>query len=74
MTNADLIARVECPNCGGDLSWAHDHRADNSGLDDGPPLNPPRKRPTPKTAEQFRKIRKQAWQTRREKYGQYGHR
>lgn len=63
-----------CPVCGGPLSWTHDHRADNSGLDDGPPLRVPRKRPAPKSPEALRTIRARAWATRREKYGQQGHR
>ena len=31
-----------CDICGGLLTWQHDHRDDLSGLDDGPPINPPR--------------------------------
>lgn len=63
-----------CEICGGALTWAHDHRSDNSGLDDGPPLNTPRKHPAPKSRDEMRDIRARAWATRREKYGRYGHR
>lgn len=63
-----------CANCGGPLNWEHDHRPDNSGLDDGPPLYTPRKKPTPKSAEEMRDIRARAWATRRQKHGPRGHR
>jgi hypothetical protein len=63
-----------CLTCGGALTWQHDHRDDNTGLDDGPPLNPPRRKPSPKSADETSDIRARAWATRREKYGQYGHR
>ena len=63
-----------CTVCGGIQIWTHDHRPDNTGLDDGPPLNQPRKRPTPKPAEETREIRARAWATRRAKYGEHGHR
>lgn len=63
-----------CEHCGAALTWQHDHRPDNSGLDDGPPLNPPRKRPAPKPADEIRETRARAWATRRQKYGQHGHR
>lgn len=63
-----------CSVCGAPLTWKHDHRADNSGLDDGPPLRTPRKRPASKTGEELRDIRARAWATRRKKYGHYGHR
>ena len=63
-----------CSICGQELSWKHDHREDQSGLDDGPPLHPARKRPPSKAPEELRDIRARAWATRREKYGQYGHR
>lgn len=62
-----------CLICGAPLTWEHDHRGDNTGLDDGPPLHPPRKRPDPKTGEEYRAIRDRAWATRRQKYGQRGH-
>ena len=63
-----------CVLCGGDLTWRHDHRPDNTGLDDGPPISAPRKKPAPKSATELRDIRKRAWATRRERYGQWGHR
>jgi hypothetical protein len=63
-----------CEICGCETTFAHDHRADNSGLDDGPPLHAPRKKPAPKSAEATREIRAKAWATRREKWGKYGHR
>jgi hypothetical protein len=63
-----------CDICGGALTWQHDHRADNSGLDDGPPMNQPRKKPAPKPAYEIRDIRARAWTTRRQRYGQHGHR
>ena len=63
-----------CDICCGELTWNHDHRADNSGLDDGPPLDTPRKKAAPKSAEKTAAIRARAWATRREKYGQRGHR
>lgn len=65
-----------CPICGGELTWPHDHRPDLSGLDDGPylPGCAPRKRPAPKPASEMREIRSRAWETRRQKYGQHGHR
>lgn len=45
------------------------------GLDCGPylPGQAPRKRPTPKSAEQMADIRARAWATRRAKYGEAGH-
>lgn len=62
-----------CQVCGQPLTWAHDHRENLSGLDDGPPL-PKRKKPDPKPTEETARIRAQAWATRRQKYGQCGHR
>jgi len=63
-----------CEICGGVLTWKHDHRADNSGIDDGPPIDIPRKKPAPKSPDVMREIRFQAWETRRKKYGPHGHR
>lgn len=63
-----------CCLCGGSLSWTHDHQPDNSGLDDGPFLRTPRKKMTPKSVFVAREIRLRAWITRRQKYGQRGHR
>ena len=62
-------APTHCPHCGGALTWLHDHRLDNYGLDDGPylPGKAPRKKADPKTAEEMRAIRARAWETRREK-------
>lgn len=65
-----------CAICGGALTFAHDHQPDQSGLDDGPwlPGRAPRKRPDPKTQEEIADIRARAWATRRQKYGERGHR
>lgn len=63
-----------CAICGGAMTWQHDHRADNRGLDDGPPLRAVRKRAEPKPVDEIRTIRARAWETRRQKYGQQGHR
>lgn len=67
---------VVCNVCGLDQSWLHDHKADKSGLDDGPDLpgHAPRKKPAPKSREEMADIRARAWKTRREKLGPYGHR
>lgn len=61
-----------CAVCGQPLTWAHDHRDDLSGLDDGPPL-PKRKKAAPKPADETARIRAEAWATRRARYGQRGH-
>jgi hypothetical protein len=63
-----------CTICGGQLTWTHDHKPDNSGLDDGPPMRGERKKAAPKPVDETRAIRLQAWKTRREKYGPHGHR
>ena len=63
-----------CETCGCETTFVHDHRADNSGLDDGPPLHSERKKAAPKPTEETREIRLRAWATRREKWGKYGHR
>ncbi len=65
-----------CETCGGQMAWKHDHKTDQSGLDDGPPLpgHAPRKKMEPKSADEVRDIRARAWATRRAKYGQHGHR
>lgn len=62
-----------CLICGGTLTWSHDHREDLSGVDDGPPP-PVRKKAAEKPADEVSRIRAQAWKTRREKYGEHGHR
>lgn len=56
------------PGCGGD------HRADLTGLDDGPPLRVQRKKAAPKSDSEYAEIRSRAWATRRQKYGEHGHR
>lgn len=63
-----------CPTCACETTFPHDHKPDMSGLDDGPPLETPRRKPLPKSAAEFRAIRARAWQTRRAKYGPHGHR
>lgn len=63
-----------CETCGGLLTWQHDHRPDDTGLDDGPPLGRQYRKPPPKPAEETRDIRARAWATRRQRYGQQGHR
>lgn len=65
-----------CHVCGLPLSWEHDHKPDQSGLDDGPylPGKAPRKRMEPKSPDEAARIRAQAWETRRAKYGPHGHR
>lgn len=63
-----------CDVCGGQLTWLHDHRADNTGIDDGPPLSVSRKKMEAKSPDEYRDIRSRAWATRREKYGRFGHR
>ena len=67
---------VRCNICHGALTWEHDHKTDQSGLDDGPylPGYAPRKKMVAKSADEVRDIRARAWATRREKYGRYGHR
>lgn len=56
-----------CETCGQLLTWAHDHRGDQSGLDDGPylPRRAPRKKATPKSPEENADMRAKAWATRR---------
>ena len=66
------IEPARCAVCNGLLSWAHDHRDDFAGLDDGPYRE--RKKAVPKLAAEISEIRARAWATRREKYGQRGHR
>jgi hypothetical protein len=64
----------QCAVCGDELTWAHDHQPDNTGLDDGPAIRAPRKKKPPKSADDLRSIRARAWATRREHYGERGHR
>lgn len=63
-----------CPTCGIETEFRHDHQPDNTGLDDGPPLQRERRKPVPKQPEQLREIRARAWATRRAKYGAHGQR
>lgn len=63
-----------CELCQSEATFAHDHKPDNSGLDDGPDINPPRKKADPVPAEIAADRRKRAWETRRAKWGQHGHR
>lgn len=64
-----------CPICGSAAEFEHDHKPDNSGLDDGPylPGRAPRKAMEPKEPAETHAIREKAWATRREKYGPRGH-
>jgi len=64
-----------CLICGSANTWRHDHKPDNSGLDDGPwlPGRAPRKKVAPKPADEVSATRKRAWATRRSKYGKHGH-
>lgn len=56
-----------CTVCDGIVAFPHDHRPDQSGLEDGPwlPGRAPRKKPAPKSAAEMREIRAKAWATRR---------
>lgn len=63
-----------CTICGQAMTWAHDHRPDNSGLDDGPAIRRERKKAAPKQPNELQNIRARAWKTRRAKYGPHGHR
>tara|TARA_R100001244_G_scaffold2541_1_gene3946 strand:+ start:15206 stop:15451 length:246 start_codon:yes stop_codon:yes gene_type:complete len=70
-------AITHCPVCGAETTFVHDHKPDESGLDDGIcflPGQAPRKRAAPKPPEVMREIRSRAWATRRMLYGQRGHR
>jgi hypothetical protein len=66
-------ARLLCSLCGVESTFAHDHKSDNSGIDDGPDIHRPRKKAAPKPAEVIADIRARAWATRRAKYGAHGH-
>lgn len=63
-----------CADCGSLTTFVHDHKTDLTGLDDGPEMRPPRKKIEPKPPEVTADIRARAWTTRRQKYGQHGHR
>ncbi len=73
-TREELVADEFCTICGALLNFEHDHRPDNSGLDDGPEIRPARKRPVAKDRDEVGAIRARAWATRRLKYGEHGHR
>lgn len=68
----DMNASEICPVCGWLSTFSHDHKADLSGLDDGPDDHK-RRKPFPVSPEVLSEIRRRAWETRREKYGKYGH-
>jgi len=68
-----MTAMTICPACLTETTFPHDHKPDNSGLDDGPDLYPPRKKAAPKSKETLAAIRARAWETRRAKYGVHGH-
>lgn len=65
-----------CAICGVEAAFQHDHKPDQTGLDDGPwlPGQAPRKKPIPKSPKEMREIRARAWATRRAMYGECGHR
>lgn len=71
----ESIPIPRCLTCGAP-GLEHDHKPDNSGLDDGPylPGHAPRKAMGAKTPEEKRATRTRAWATRRKKYGPHGHR
>jgi hypothetical protein len=70
---SDPRERYYCEYCHCLSGRIHDHATDLSGLDDGPWLrgHAPRKK---SAIENVSGIRKQAWATRRKKYGEAGHR
>jgi hypothetical protein len=75
--DAAVSAGVDtCAVCGQVNAWPHDHKDDQSGLDDGPwlPGHQPRKKMEPRPVAEVGAIRRQAWATRRAKYGDRGHR
>lgn len=77
--NAAIAANAPlCKTCHGVIvgGVSHDHQPDQSGLDDGPylPGHAPRKKMEPKSPDEAARIRAQAWETRRAKYGPNGHR
>jgi hypothetical protein len=63
---------IICHVCGFETDFQHDHQ-DGFGLDDE--INPqlPRKKAEPKSQDETKRIRAQAWATRRAKYGVQGH-
>lgn len=60
------VVKPEAPKCASFMT----------GLDDGPwlPGRGPRKKAKPKSAEEIKNTRAKAWATRRESYGERGHR
>lgn len=70
---SDTAQTHVCPTCGFEAAFLHDHKADNSGLDDGPDIYPTRKKALPKRPDVVAEIRARAWTTRRAKYGARGH-
>jgi len=70
------VELIVCEKCGGLTDFEHNHRADNTGLDDGPwlPGCAPRKKPEPKPPHVVRNTKLRGWVTRRAKYGTKGHR
>lgn len=68
------VTNAYCPLCGIEALFQHDHKADNTGLDDGPELHSVRKKADPKPQNVVTAIRARAWETRRMKYGAHGHR
>jgi hypothetical protein len=63
-----------CETCLMETSFVHDHRPGSLGLDDGPPIDTPRKKAAAKPAAEVARIRAAAWATRRAKLGPKGHR
>jgi hypothetical protein len=63
-----------CEQCFDLVPFPHDHAPDGSGLDDGPYLPGCAPRKKMELPANVSEIRKQAWATRRAKYGKYGHR
>ena len=64
-----------CQVCNSEMTFPHDHKPDLSGIDDGPPIGCVyRKKAAPKPSSELARIRAQAWQTRRARYGAHGHR
>ena len=68
-----MVPPYFCDLCEIETTFTHDHKLDNTGVDDGPDLNRPRKKAAPKPAAVTAEIRARAWATRRAKYGVRGH-
>ena len=58
-----------CRDCGQFMEFPHDHKADATGLDDGPQLVRTRKKMVPKSRSEYAAIRVKAWATRRKLEG-----